>query len=366
MKDVLKDFEENAVARLENAQTEEDVSQASEDLLAASRWSSAFKKRQFQRFKKLLIKKFPKMERDVTNRLLSMFSAEEMDHLHVKNAYRYDKLESCSSFRACLTLRSRRKIISGRPGCPEWQVEDKIRTYEFADVLGVRRPWQTGPESFPDLKRVAGSVIKPAIGGAARGVYAILQDGRAFDVFRGEMLADWEEAFDRAQRDMDEGRVRTDRWITEELITDSCNAEELPKDIKFLCFYGKAILVREFVRAPERADNWWDSQGALASVGKALQGKPLGGEPPPKAYFNLAEKISLEIPAPFMRIDFITSDEGLVINEFTPRPGTYHRFNDEWDRALGDEFLAAEARLDEDFLAGKRFDNFRQFLENHA
>jgi hypothetical protein len=72
----------------------------------------------------------------------------------------------------------------------------------------------------------------------------------------------------------------------------------------------------------------------------------------------LAERISREIPAPFMRIDFLRSPDGLVFGEFTRRPGSYGKFSVKFDRWLGDMFLSAEARLFDDALAGQKFPLF--------
>ncbi len=60
---------------------------------------------------------------------------------------------------------------------------------------------------------------------------------------------------------------------------------------------------------------------------------------------KMAEQISKKIPAPFIRIDFLRGEDGLVFGEFTPKPGNYDEFDDETDRILGDYFLKAETKL---------------------
>ena len=72
----------------------------------------------------------------------------------------------------------------------------------------------------------------------------------------------------------------------------------------------------------------------------------------------LAKQISLEIPAPFMRIDFLRGERGLVLNEFTPRPGVIGYFNEKRDSLYGRMYHEADSRLLNDLLSGKRFEAF--------
>lgn len=74
-------------------------------------------------------------------------------------------------------------------------------------------------------------------------------------------------------------------------------------------------------------------------------------------------EISRQIPSPFMRIDFLRGENGLVFGEFTPKPGNYDEFEETIDRWLGDCFLGAENRLVTDMLQGKKFDAFSDILK---
>jgi hypothetical protein len=80
---------------------------------------------------------------------------------------------------------------------------------------------------------------------------------------------------------------------------------------------------------------------------------------------DLASDISLKIPAPFIRIDFLRSDNGLVFGEFTPKPGNYDDFDEKTDKWLGDYFLEAQGRLNNDLLYGKDFSAFQQFAQHN-
>ena len=79
-------------------------------------------------------------------------------------------------------------------------------------------------------------------------------------------------------------------------------------------------------------------------------------------YVELAEAISLQIPMPFCRIDFLKSAHGPVFCEFTPKPGNFHQFDTPTDTLLGAEFARARARLTADLLKGKRFEAFDAFV----
>ncbi len=77
-----------------------------------------------------------------------------------------------------------------------------------------------------------------------------------------------------------------------------------------------------------------------------------------------AERISLEIPAPFIRIDFIRRAAGLYFCEFTPRPGSVGAFNRKYDHLLGVKFHEAEARLYNDLMSGKEFIVFNKVFSS--
>src|SRR5699024_12457653 len=69
---------------------------------------------------------------------------------------------------------------------------------------------------------------------------------------------------------------------------------------------------------------------------------------------------SSEIPVPFLRIDFLRGEDGLIFGEFTPKPGNYDEFDERTDQLLGDYFLDAEARLVDDLLNGKQFGAYKE------
>jgi hypothetical protein len=56
----------------------------------------------------------------------------------------------------------------------------------------------------------------------------------------------------------------------------------------------------------------------------------------------------------------LRGEDGLVLGEFTPRPGKYEDFTPAWDRSMGEAWVRADSRLTEDLLGGKGFAAFVQ------
>ena len=197
----------------------------------------------------------------------------------------------------------------------------------------------------------------------SRGVYLIYSFRDIVDIKRQKKLSSWEELLKSMKQDLDTGSVAADEWFIEELIVGDARDSIPANDIKFYCFYGKVGLVLEINRYPELMYAWWTRSGERLRTGK-YDGYLFRGDGVTEKEIALAENISKEIPAPFIRIDFLRSTDGLVFGEFTPKPGNYNEFSKETDQLLGDLFLEAEARLEEDLYNGKPFTRFRQFQAN--
>lgn len=237
-----------------------------------------------------------------------------------------------------------------------WALDDKAAGYRFADALGVRRPASDlTPRKLADLAPAPPTVVKPARSTGARGVYLLMPGGEVIDLRQRDTLRSWERAADRARRLLAEphSRVR-DQWITEELILDG---RRPARDLKFFCFYGQLLFLVEIERLPTFRRVYLSPDGQEITTGKSnTLTKPYGAS---KEQIALAERISLEIPAPFCRIDMLREGRtGAVVGEFTPRSGQFEEFDQATDRLMGEAWVRAERRLLDDALAGKRFDAF--------
>lgn len=272
------------------------------------------------------------------------------------------QLAGVASFRQLLTLRSRRSQLVGAG--PEWRLNSKEKGAHFARRHGIACPVVFARNVKAEhLEILPGSVIKPASGAGSRGVYLILGDRRIFEPGRNREIQGENALLESMREDLTTKRVHYDRWTVEQLVTEDEAGLKPGTDLKFYCFYGVVGLVLEVERSDSTRYCEWDGEGQLISTGKYL-GKEFSGKGVSAEQLALATELSLKIPSPFMRIDFIrssTAPEGMMFCEFTPRPGNYHRFDLETDRRLGDLYLMAEARLEKDMLQGKSFS--RLFVE---
>lgn len=261
------------------------------------------------------------------------------------------------SFRLLMGLRTSRLELAGLG--PEWKLNSKERAYRFVGKQGLLHPrvYQKNAQ-LSTLEPKTQCVVKPKEGANAQGVYLVLTLDKIYKPATRTWLKSWEEMLASMRKDLFEKKVKKDRWTIEELVTQDEESSVPGNDLKFYCFYGQVGLVLEVQRFQKLAYCEWNADGQPICSGKYKHKHFQGGGFTPDQKL-LAEELSLKIPSPFIRIDFISSyaaPSGLVFGEFTPRPGKLHRFNGKTDRLLGEYFLNAEKRLENDFLARKKFD----------
>ena len=310
---------------------------------------------------RLLVKEKEAYRKLLYPKLLNGLKIEDIPEFMVRAGFSEDAipLKAAASFRASLTMRMRRQQLRE---LPEMILDDKQTAYRFAESLQVRIPNVSGETyTFDKIPEEKGIVIKPVDGAGARGVYLVYDNDDIIDIKQSKKIANWQVLRKDLERDLLSGRVQRDEWFTEELILED-RTEKIPaRDIKFYCFYGKVGLILEIVRYPELKYCWWTSSGERVSAGKYDESM-FKGDGVNQAEIELAEMISAEIPAPFIRIDFLRSDTGLVFGEFTPKPGNYDEFDEQTDQWLGDYFLDAQGRLTDDLLNGKDFKHFKKLI----
>lgn len=265
-------------------------------------------------------------------------------------------LEPAASFRASLNMRIRQQQLSGT--LPEWMLDDKQRAYDFIDRLGFRRPW-AAEESYTasELPKMHSVVIKPAAGAGSRGVYIVHDFDDIIDIKRSVKLTGWDALVQSMNEDLRTNQVSDDRWNIEELIMEDVKHSIPAADVKFYSFYGTVGLVLEIIRYPELKYCWWTADGQRVHTGK-YEDEPFKGKGITPQEVQMASYISGQIPAPFTRIDFLRSEDGLVFGEFTPKPGNYDGFDTPTDQWMGDYFLEAQGRFEQDLLDHKAFTAF--------
>ena len=250
----------------------------------------------------------------------------------------------------------------GRKAWPDhaktaWALDHKVTAYAFAEDLGLAIPrLSTEPMSFTSVPLRPGTVVKPLGGVMSTGVF-LVQDSEIVDLGQNESLDTEQSVRSRMQELLDRGRVQTDEWIVERLVRSDHDPSQPARDLKFYCFYGTIGLMLETVRRPEVKRCWYSPDGARTKTGKYAD-ELFGGFGIPDPYIEAATRVSLEVPSPFVRVDFLASPEGPVFNEITPKPGGSHLLDRGWAIRLGNRFLAAARRLHEDLLGGRSFDVF--------
>ncbi len=304
-------------------------------------------------------------KRHVYEKILPSLKVEDIPEFMIRVGLEGENpvaLNQLSSFRASLTMRMRQKQLVD--SLPEWVVDDKERAYAFMDKLGVRRPW-TSPEkyTYANIPEKSGVVIKPVDGAGSRGVYLVYSPTKIVDIKRSTNLMSWDALKESMAEDLASNWVEEDQWSMEELVLEDHEQQIPASDVKFYCFYGNVGLILEISRVPELKYCWWTSDGKRVRTGKydddIFKGKGVSPEE-----LEMAKEISLAIPAPFVRIDFLRSRDGLVFGEFTPKPGNYDEFDDPTDKWLGDYFAEAQGRLVQDLLNKKQFADYQAFIKD--
>jgi hypothetical protein len=264
-------------------------------------------------------------------------------------------LDSVASMRVMIIMRERKRRLA-QDFLPERVLNNKLDAYKFVDRLGIRRPRLISGKARHDAlpAELNNLVIKPLSGKSSQGVYAAFNENAIQKIKTAERFSGRDALIAHLKEDMAAGINKEDRWIIEELITEESNPLTAARDLKFYCFYGRVELVLEIVRDPVTRYCFWDKDGKLKNVG-GFEDRLFEGRGFTPEMLKTAERISAEIPAPFMRIDFHNTGSELVFCEFTPTSGAIWDYGRETDQFLGERYLEAEARLLGDLLSGKRF-----------
>ncbi len=293
------------------------------------------------------------------------FSAADTPREVAQFRARSGQLAHVASLRTQLMLRARKSLLHDKTACPEYIAQDKKRAYRFADLLGIRRPAVLqARQAIDSLDLEMGHALKPPRGSGSRGVYLLHEGNRAVDLRCGIILPDRDSLRAALHADVAARRVPLDVWNVEGLIRDAATPSGLPDDWKFHCFYGEIMLMGHIRKLPQpmvfgldhalRPTRWFQLDPTI----------PENPAPqhPCQSFLDLARRISLALPSPYIRVDLMTSQEGPVLSELTARPGVLHLHDLETDRFLGEALLQAEARLERDLMQGKPFLAYKTLL----
>lgn len=244
---------------------------------------------------------------------------------------------------------------------PLQAVNNKLAAARFAASLGVAVPKILQEPAPLDslLPPLCDSfTLKPLRGTSGLGVLLLRREGVSFrNALSGATYPSWSAARDAAR---EEAKDKSSDFYLEETLLPAAESQGHLDDFKFYTFYGTVGLILQ----KRRLDAWtacykWinPSWKLVTTTGRYLrqQAPELPAPHRKKELVEVAERLSAAVPAPFLRIDLYDTREAVVFGEFTPHPGGFHTFSEEWDAVLGRLYEEAAARLQIDVAYG-RFD----------
>ena len=300
-------------------------------------------------------------------------------YAHTLDTYSYEQYQDvfhlrlpifqASSFRVNLVRRGRMRQVGPVP--ERWLTYSKEAGDFFADLLDIKKPKTTFHVKLKNIQPATNIVIKPCIGRGARGVYMVIDFDNILSLTEGKRLNSWQEMKESIVSELESGVIGKDDFIVQELIYDDPVAKTPPRDLKFHMFYGELGAVFEVSRYPEKKDWWWTAEGQPLETGWYWYAKKetdtskdstkLKGLGFTKDQLEIAKNISLQIPCPYIRIDFLKSGKEICFDEFCTVQGNIGSLNERTDRLFGNMYLKAEMRLTEDMNNGKRFEHIKTF-----
>lgn len=264
-----------------------------------------------------------------------------------------------SLWRSLITRRRKRQLDflpEKRLGLKKDVDQDFVRSLGFPTVTTLSHgKWsQISTPNHP-------AVLKPTESLESKGAYYLFGN-RFFSIAESRWIENWSGLEESAQTQASEA-FTSGTWEVQALVT---RQEEPAPDLKFYCFYGEIGTVLEVHRFPKQQYMFFDRE---------LRPTPFTNDRLPRAaslkssvihnghlredHLQRVRDLSRSIPAPFMRIDMLFSDDGPVFCEFCGAPGNIHTIFEEDDRRLGEMYARAENRLINDLLRGKGFDTYR-------
>ncbi len=268
------------------------------------------------------------------------------------------------SFFAMLNAEARMNTM-GRPGVSVIR-HGKFYVYDLAQSHGIAIPEQLGrwtdPGDIPwdDLPDLA--VVKSMRGSTSRGVLPLRRcDGGWQIITHDDTVHTGGQLAARLAALVEEGRI-LGPFAAEEFLDEDGSGTRPPMDVKVYAFYGEAVIA-DLRRSSRHGELSASRHRVVDRDGKDLvdtfAGRPVDRELEVPAVleeaFDVAERLTVAIRAPFSRIDMYCLGDRIVFGEVTPRPGSNqrHPFPREVDALLGDAWERAQVRMSRDFAAGR-------------
>lgn len=210
---------------------------------------------------------------------------------------------------------------------------------ERFEVIGPRKALRAAHLSEP-------TVIKPVRGSNNRGVLCLvpISTGRWRDLTRGDDLTL------SAVRDRMASETLLweldDEWMVEDLIVNPRDPLSPVRDIKVMTF--GPVVGPWFIRRLRPARfRWFEADGRPFDAGIARQTPDPTLEPPVliDEILATAQRISSRLRIPHLRIDFLESDDRVIVGELSLYSGWAHQLGDDADTRLGELYEESESRM---------------------
>lgn len=240
---------------------------------------------------------------------------------------------------------------------PSFVLDNKILGYSFAQECGLNTPQISHVgRKLDNIEFKSGTVLKPLYASSSLGVFIFYSDKKILSLRDRVLYTSFDDVRIAAKKLIQNKQLKVDQWLVEELLLQE---GKIARDVKFYCFYGQVGLILESERENSLRRCWYDADLNYVNTGKYDQ-RLFKGIRNDDLYSlkKLAEKASLDIPSPFVRIDFMVANNNYYFGEYTPAPGSYDGFNLYWDSKLGDLYVEAATRLIFDIGCGKEFNHY--------
>lgn len=302
---------------------------------------------------------------DLYKRSVEQLGVDELTHFDLVSIGRHHQWPITHGDSFFRKIVERRRLRQLGP-IPERHIGAKNADLKLAQDLGVAVPKSLWTGKIADIPANLrhDTFLKPTQSSGSKGAFHLFRDDDIFSVCSSERIGGWKEMLEAARSQMVPADINAVTWEVQELIKDGSSRPA--RDMKFYGFYGQIGLIVEVSRHPNTEYEFFNEDGSVAACG--VDHAPRFLDPADattdkgglsEAKLETVRKLSLALPMPFMRIDFLNGADELVFCEFSSAPGRSHTFNREYDQILGRMYNQASLRLTNDLLKGKTFDAFQ-------
>lgn len=275
----------------------------------------------------------------------------------LRRARRPRDVLSKPSFRFKLEEAKRRVPLMQSLGVqdPFHHYSGKLEDYARADRLGVGHPAlhatvadpaKLGWDDLPDAM-----ILKPQWGSFHRGVFALVKrsDGRYDEILRDQVLSK-DEILAELERERASGKISI-QVMVEELVLRP-GGRDVAYDWKLYTFHDRVgLLMQRDLRRSADPEQWVLKcySRELEDLGPVMVGRRHDVSlPPPRdgaALIAAAERLSVDLESPFIRVDLFESDRGPLLGELSNLPGGNQVLTTEVDLELGKLWERSETLL---------------------